>query len=72
MSDVVIIAIIVAVGQIIQTIITKNTNKKIEEVRHATNSMKDALVASALKEGKQIGKDKQIEVQNKIDNRGIK
>jgi hypothetical protein len=56
MSDPVLIAIITGAASAIPALIVGLlTNRKIEEVRHATNSMKDELVRGALIEGHVAG-----------------
>lgn len=67
----VLIGIIInTVGLVTVAVLNYRSNKKVEtkveEVRHATNSMKDALVKGALREGEQVGKDKQIALQEEI------
>ncbi len=59
MSDPVLIAIVVSIPGTIASIATlfvaMINGRKVEEVHKATNSMKDALVAAALAEGKMLG-----------------
>lgn len=54
--------------------VTNETAVKVEEVHKATNSMKDALVAAASKEGERRGIDKEkarVDVENSNINKGI-
>jgi hypothetical protein len=53
-----------AIALIVIALINRKVLFKVEEVRHATNSMKDEMVKSARKEGFQDGKEVEIAKQD--------
>ncbi len=59
MSDLVLVALIMAIpptlASLASVVMAWKTGKKVEEVHKATNGMKDALIASATREGHAAG-----------------
>ena len=73
MNDIVQVAIItglstaapIMAGQVINLVVSLRNGRKADEIKVATDGMKDALVAAALKEGHAQGvKDEQREATN--------